>query len=430
MNISIVSGWVPVVGQLLAVAALALAVDWRHGGWRRQLARGVPVAAGTTLVVALVCTLASLVPDDFPRLAWVWGFGFVLAVWVAATGWSSAGWRRRVVMVAAAVLTLAASLGTVNARSGAFPTVDRLLSGNPEHVTVTAQLAQIRSEVARTGRLPAEGAVITETIPATVSHFETNPATVYLPPAWFAKVTPSLPTLVLLPGEPGTASDWVDEGDADTTADAFAAAHGGVAPIIVMPDPNGVKTDDTECVNSQFGNAETYLVDDVPAFARNRFNASTAPGSLAIGGLSAGGTCSTMLALRHPTVYPTFASFSGFASPQFENDTQAQTIDILFGGSEQAFADHDPAELLRNGAYDGLSGWFEVGDEDTEPLDAAHQLQPAAASAGISTCILVRSGGHDYDLWSQALIDAFPWLAWHLGLTGQPSTEPATCTGS
>ena len=174
---------------------------------------------------------------------------------------------------------------------------------------------------------------------------------------------------MLLPGEPGSASDWSGDGNADNTADAFAQAHHGLAPIIVMPDPDGYLTTDSECVNSRFGNAETYLVDDVPAFVRAEYHASEAPGSLAIGGLSAGGTCSVMLALRHPQVYPTFASYSGFASPQYQDTTRAETIDTLFGGSEDSFAAHDPAQILRTGQFDGLAGWFEVGDQDAGPLD-------------------------------------------------------------
>jgi S-formylglutathione hydrolase FrmB len=302
-----------------------------------------------------------------------------------------------------------------------------LVTLDPENAVDTPQLQEIRNQVISTGRLPDQGVVITVNIPPTVSHFATRPAYVYLPPAWFAKVTPSLPTLVLLPGEPGSASDWSNDGDADNTADAFAESHHGEAPIIVMPDPNGVRTIDSECVNSQFGNAETYLVDDVPAFVRHQFSASRAAGSLAIGGLSAGGTCSVMLALRHPTVYPTFASFSGFASPQYQETSRAQTIHILFHGSASDFAAHDPTQLLAGGHFPGLAGWFEVGNQDTEPLAAAHSLQPAALRAGIATCILVRPGGHDFDLWSRALTDAFPWLAWRLGLTDQPAHEPATC---
>ena len=427
MNVSIVSGWFPVVGSIVAVVVLVAAVDWRHRRWRRQLGYGVPIAAVSTGLVALVLTLGSLVPSDFPRTTYGWIFAFVLAVCVAVVGWPTNGHLRHLLTVVAALFTLLAALGTVNQRVDAFPSLNRLITDEPEHVVGTPELNQIRAQVATSGKLPDQGVVFTTTIPATVSHFETREAYVYLPPAWFAKVTPRLPTLVLLPGEPGSASDWSNLGDADTTADEFAADHHGLAPIIVMPDPNGVKTVDTECVNSRFGNAETYLAVDVPAFARSRFNAQTGPGSMAIGGLSAGGTCSVMLSLLHPDVYRTFASFSGFASPQYMETTVAQTVDILFGGSQSAYDAHNPIELLRNGHWDGLAGWFEVGDQDTGPLDAAQELQPAALKAGIATCYLVVPGGHGFDVWSQALQDAFPWLSWRLGLTPEPSTEPATC---
>jgi S-formylglutathione hydrolase FrmB len=427
VNVSIVSGWLPLVVEVLAVGALLASLDVRTGRWRHQLAVGVPVAAGVTGVVALVLTVGSLVPDDFPWSAYVWGFTFVVAVCSGLLGWTTVGRWRKVAMVLAVLLTLAATLGSVNREADSFPTVGRLVTGDPENVVGTPELRAIKEQVAISGHLPSQGVVIMTTIPPTVSHFSTRPAYVYLPPAWFAKVTPSLPTLVLLPGEPGSASDWSGDGDADNTADAFAQHHDGLAPIIVMPDPNGYETVDTECVNSRFGNAETYLVDDVPAFARRQFNASSAPGSLAIGGLSAGGTCSIMLALRHPTVYPTFATFSGFASPQYQETTLAETIDTLFGGSEDRFAEHDPVQLLRNGHFDGMAGWFEVGSQDQQPLEAARNLQPAALRAGIATCIAVRPGGHDFDLWSQALVDSFPWLSWRLGLTPEPATVPARC---
>lgn len=433
MNTSLVSGWLPFALGCAAVVVLMFAVDWRSASGRRVALRSLLIAAVVAGAATGVLAALSVIPSDLPWALVPWGFALLLAISLAVTGQGSqsrygAGWLRRAAAVAAVVLTLAAVLDSLDQRSDAFPTVDRLVTFDPENVVETPQLEAIRHQVATTGKLLSQGVVITVNIPPTASHFATRPAYVYLPPAWFAKVTPSLPTLVLLPGEPGSASDWTADGDADNTADAFAAAHHGVAPIIVMPDPNGIHTVDSECVNSQFGNAETYLVDDVPAFVRREFSASRAPGSLAIGGLSAGGTCSVMLALRHPSLYPTFASFSGFASPQYQNTSQAETIDVLFGGSEADFAAHDPAQVLQTAHFSGLAGWFEVGNQDTQPLQAAHNLQPAALKAGIATCILVRPGGHDFDLWSQALIDAFPWLSWRLGLIPEPAHEPATCT--
>ncbi len=427
MNISIVSGWLPVVVEVLAVAALALAVDWRTGGWRRQFGIGVPVAVLASSAAGLLLWVADLVAGGTAWWPQVWGAVFVLAAVVATVGWSDAGRRRRMCSAVAVVLTLVVALGAVNARAGTFPTVGRLVTISPEHLVDLPEVLALQAAVARTGRLPDHGVVFPVTIPATVSRFDTRQAYVYLPPAWFARPTPRLPTLVLLPGEPGSAADWSQDGSADTTADEFAAAHGGQAPIIVMPDPNGVRTVDSECVNSGFGNAETYLVIDVPAFARSQLDASTAPGSLAIGGLSAGGTCSTMLALVHPDVYPTFASFSGFDAPQYEETDRADTIRILFGGSTAAFDRHDPSQLLAANRYEGTAGWFEVGRDDEAPLAATDLLQPAAVRAGIATCVSVVPGGHDFSVWSRALSDAFPWISWRLGLTAEPAHEPATC---
>ena len=84
------------------------------------------------------------------------------------------------------------------------------------------------------------------------------------------------------------------------TSTAFAERHHGEAPILVIPDNNGVKTPDTECSNSVFGNAETYLVTDVPNFMQANFNAAIGKHSMAVAGLSAGGTCASILALRNP----------------------------------------------------------------------------------------------------------------------------------
>ena len=427
MDISIVSGWVPVVVELLGLFALVAGLDRHSGRWRRQLALGAAIATVTTAVGALVVWATDAGGQYFPWWPVVWGWVWVVAVVAAVVGWRAPGRLRRGASLAAVVLTLVTTVGAVNARAGTFPTVGRLVHDQPENLVDLPEVRAMQQEVARTGRLPAQGVVFTTRIPPTVSRFDTRPATIYLPPAWFARRTPHLPTLVLLPGEPGSASDWSQQGDADGTADAFAAEHDGVAPIIVMPDPNGTKTVDSECVDSPFGAAETYLIVDVPAFAREHLDASSGPGSLAVGGLSAGGTCSVMLALNAPDVYPTFASFSGFASPQYEETSHRTTIDTLFGGSQERFDEHDPAYLLAHGRFEGLAGWFEVGSEDAGPLAAAHQLQPLAASAGIATCISVRPGGHDFDLWTEALRNAFPWIAWHLGLTGAPTRVPATC---
>src|SRR5437764_13987889 len=100
---------------------------------------------------------------------------------------------------------------------------------------------------------PASGIVVSIDIPGRSSGFQARPAQVYLPPAWFDHPRPKLPVVVLLHGTPGTPADWVDGGMAKVTADRWASGHGGVAPIVVMPDVNGSAFADTECVDSARG---------------------------------------------------------------------------------------------------------------------------------------------------------------------------------
>jgi S-formylglutathione hydrolase FrmB len=410
------------------VASLLAAIGWRSGRWRRQLVIGVPAAIVIPLIADGMLHVSGGYPDRFPVSAFVWGGVWLLAVVVIIVAWPKAtGWIRTITCVAV-VLTAVVVADALNATYVRYPTVGRLVHLDAVNLVPNAQLQVIRDAVAKTGRLPSNGVVVTAHIPATVSKFNAHDAFVYLPPAWFATPPPVLPTLILLPGEPGSSADWTQQGKADHIADQFAAAHRGLAPIIVMPDPNGFLTVDTECVNSSFGQAETYLVDDVPAFARGTYDASEGPRSLAVAGLSAGGFCSVNLALRNPKVFPFFASYSGLASPEYQEDPRKDTIKILFGGSNESFQKNNPVALLKNGSFPGMAGWLAVGKDDARPLAAARRLQPAAEAAGIDTCLEVLPGTHDFGVWDQAFTDSLPWLSWKLGLTPQPPAGRATCS--
>ncbi len=412
---------------MVAVAAVVLAVASLLGPG--VSARRLAVAAAATLAAGgLVAIGLWASGSDFPAATVWWAAAALAALVFAVATWRARGWAHRALSVIGVSLLAVTTLGSLDAAYGTYPTLGRLVHLQAVQRTEPGALAAIAHRASASGHLPSKGALVVEHIPSTVSGFAAKDAYVYLPPAWFGSPRPALPTLILLPGEPGSPADWTVSGDADSTADAYAAAHHGMAPIIVMPDPNGFATADTECVNSKFGNAETYLTVDVPAFARSTFGAASGPRALAIAGLSAGGTCSIMLALRHPDEFATFATFSGFAAPTYLNDGIPQTITILFGGSRQSFDAHDPLLLLRQHRYPGLAGWFAVGDQDAVPSHAQSELVPAAQAAGIDTCAAVIPGGHDFAVWRQAFADALPWLAWRLGLAADQPRVAATCT--
>jgi S-formylglutathione hydrolase FrmB len=364
---------------------------------------------------------------DIPLVSW-WPAGTVVGA-LGLLGLTAAVlWIRRAVgraaaaLLGVALLVISAAVG-VNAHFAYFPTVGEALGGPaPDE----GSLAGAGTD----GAPPSTGQVVSLDIPGTRSGFVARPAQVYVPPAWFRHPRPALPVVLLLHGTPGAPTDWTDGGDAQLTADTWAAQHGGTAPVLVMPDINGSYLGDSECVDSPLGAVETYLTVDVPAAVEQNLGTRPPGAGWAVAGLSEGGTCAIMLALRHPDMFSAFGDFSGLVGPRIgeTNADTADTVTELFGGSQQQFEAHEPASLLAARRYPGLGGWFQVGADDSEPLAAAQQLAPLARSAGTATCLVVMPDlGHTFDVWSAAFRDSLPWLAARLGLVPADPTQTSIC---
>jgi hypothetical protein len=253
------------------------------------------------IAAALVDGFA-LIPYQFPNSYYLWVGLCILAIAVAAVGWRRLLIWRRVTSIVSVALTVVMAATLINAHYQYYPTVGSLIGVDAQHQVTAKQLAAERARWLGSGDVPTHGFTIEVPIPGATSGFKARPAFVWLPPIWVADDKIKLPVIELLAGSPENPSDWTRAGFADQTAREFAEAHGGRAPIIVMPDLNGSVTADTECVNSQrHGQAETYLTVDVPKFMRENFSANQ--DRLAVAGLSEGGMCAAMLALRHPDIY-------------------------------------------------------------------------------------------------------------------------------
>ena len=428
-NTSIVDGWFPVFLFWVTIAVCVIAVVIRRDVLR-EFAIGIPIGIGFAVILFVWLHLSQAIPAGAPQSMYVWLGVACLVAGLVLAGWRRAHWPRRIAGLVAVLLTVVSAGSAVNQTFQYYPTFDRLLGQNANNFLDNAQLNAMRKQVARSGQLPDHGATLSVPIPGKNLQFDPRPAYVWVPPAWFGRSHPQLPVIELLHGTPGDPSDWTRAIYADATSLAFAEQHKGVAPILVMPDINGSFSADSECVNSApYGQVETYLTKTVPEFMRKKFNASTAPGSTAIAGLSEGGLCATTLALNNPTVYPVFANYSGNASPTLGFGNRQQTIQALFGGSLAAYDAHNPPYILTHQRFSGMSGWFAAGAQDTTgALRAAHTLQGLAANAGLDTCIATPPGAHNFDFWTQAFKDSLPWLSWKLKLTPQPRSVPAQCT--
>ena len=160
---------------------------------------------------------------------------------------------------------------------------------------------------------------------------------------------------------------------------------------------------------------------------QTEFNAAIGKHSLAVAGLSAGGTCATMLALRNPTTFSTFASYSGYASPTYQNDDEQQTIVPAVRRFKANYEAHNPVTLLTGGRFAGSAGYFTAGQQDPQPLAAAKQLAGLADEDRDAGLPLHTRRRPLLRFWAAAFKTSLPWLSWRLGLTPPPKDLPATC---
>ncbi|OBJ54303.1 hypothetical protein A9W95_17220 [Mycobacterium sp. 1423905.2] len=414
-------GWIPVVVQLLAAAALLYAIAWRR---RRWLSRWVPIA----LVVGAAVTGAAywyfgtlgIASEPAPRRMWLWVALVGVATAVALSGWRSAGWWRRNIFVFAASFCLLSTGLTINSWLGYFPTVHTAwgqLTNGP--LTDQSDLRAVRS-VQSKGVAPQHGMVVPVDTGDRASGFRHRQEWVYLPPAWFTSTPPPhLPAVLMIGGEFNTPTDWARAGDAVTALDAFAAAHAGMAPVAVFADATGGFTVDTECVNGPRGNAADHLTADVVPAVNRQFGLGDQP-RWGVVGFSSGGTCAVDLAVMHPGTFSAFVDIGGDIGPNA--GTRAQTIDRLFGGNPSAWSWFDPSTaIVRHGPYTDLAGVFAVPGAAVGQA-AADTLCRLGTAHGIACQVTGLPGKHDWPSAAHAFAVTLPWLAARLGTPAITST--------
>ena len=422
LDAPLIAGPLPTVLSAVGAVGLCVLLARRPRRWWR---RHVPICIGAGVLVAAVVGVGVDVlrpfPDPLPLRVLAWTAVLVSAVGLGCLRWRR-GWRQRLVVVAAVAAVLGLCLVKVNAFYGYRPTLAAALGIPAENQVELASLAPRPLVVSgphdpldRTWRAPADmprqGLISAVQIPGARSGFRARTAWLYLPPAYLGSQRARLPVLVLVPGQPGGPEDWLFAGRLAEVMDAFAAAHAGLAPVVVVPDVTGSALGNTLCVDSRLGDAETYLAEDVPAWLSTALQVDTS--HLAIGGFSFGGTCALQLALRRPGTYPTFLDISGQARPDLGG--VRRTIATAFGGDAAAFARVNPLDEMRTGRYPGSAGLLVVGRDDDVYRPQA-ELVAAAARSSVAVALWELPGGHSWAIASEALTRSLAWIGGRTGL--------------
>ncbi|GAA2344376.1 alpha/beta hydrolase [Dactylosporangium salmoneum] len=418
---------VPLLDRAVAVGfeatgcALLLAALWSRE--RRWITRTLPILLLSVAVlvgaVALTLWITATVTDAYPPSFALWvGAGFAALAGcplvLRRRDGRSLAWRKAAAVVAVPA-TIAGAFMLIDQQYGIWPQIGDVLGHSG---AIGGQQAHdlIGGVAAPGGDPPANGVIVSLDAPATRSHFRHRPGVVFLPPAYFGPARATLPVLIMLVGSPGTPINWLKSGHGQATDDAYAAAHNGRAPVLVVVDQNGSATGDTECIDSPQGNAETYLTVDVPAFITGTLQIQHNPSSWGIAGFSEGGTCALDLVLGHPDIYRHVIDFGGDARPNL--GSPAHTLSALFGGSLAAEQAHDPAWLLSTRRYSGVTLWFGAGADDTRGIAVGEQLAADATRAGLVTHRFVDTGGHNWQFASVGFARVLPQLCDEMATSG------------
>jgi enterochelin esterase-like enzyme len=425
-SIRLYSGAFPIVLFVLGTAAFLVIAS------RRPLRRSLPaLLIGAVVGAGLGLLLGWLVSD-------VWnsfdiGLSFGTKAWVvvglAAVGaaiptfWRSTIWRKVVAGVSIPLFVLVAAIG-INIDVAEFPTLGEALGVTglhhlalPTPTKTKPVVAVTESDLATTWTPPAglkeKGTVGTVVIPATTSHFRARKAIVYLPPAALVANPPRLPVLEMLSGQPGGPSDLLSSGQLVVILDEYAKAHGGLAPIVVIPDQLGAPQLNPMCVDSPLGNSGSYLTVDVPNWIRTHLHVLEGPKFWGIGGFSEGGTCSIQLGAAHPELFGSIFDISGQIAPH--RGSIASTIATAFDGSAEKYRQASPLSLLKVGTpFTDTLAIFTIGQNDTRFGPGAATISQAASAAGMDVHFLSSPGtAHDWHTVQYSIRAALPLLYKH-----------------
>jgi len=252
--------------------------------------------------------------------------------------------------------------------------------------------------------LPGSGSRFTYIVKGKASGI-TSTVVVQLPPGYDPTSERRYPVLETFQGYPGQPTQWLDVLHLDQAVDQASSAGSLVAPIIVSPQtevPVGV---DSECVDGGGSNpkVETWLTTDVPNWVVGHFAVQTDRQAWATIGLSAGGWCAAMAAMRHPGTYSAAIVMAGYFTPWFGPYYRPFEPKSVLGREYNLLttARKNPPPVAI---------WLETShaDRDSYPTSAVF-LRDVRRPTAVTATVL-QNAGHRMSVWVAELPGALTWL--------------------
>jgi enterochelin esterase-like enzyme len=233
-------------------------------------------------------------------------------------------------------------------------------------------------------------------------------AYVYLPPGYDAPQNRGkhYPALYLLHGFPDRGDGWIRYGHALERIDR-AIVEGHIPPLLVFcPDGHGAGTfGDSEYLDIGGVPVATYIARDVVSWCDASFRTIPRPRSRIIAGDSTGGYGALNLGLKHPEIWGTVLSFSGY----FNADPKHFAAGLWGGHPDPAaLAAQSPSAFVRaapmaDARWRETSVFLGEGENETAERTRAEAFAAALRRHGVRCTVRTARGAHSWDVWRALL---------------------------
>ncbi|HEX6699737.1 MAG TPA: alpha/beta hydrolase-fold protein [Gaiellaceae bacterium] len=246
------------------------------------------------------------------------------------------------------------------------------------------------------GAGPAGGTVWQGVVPGRYAPPDRLPTVVYLPPN--ATPTGRYRLLVLLHGFPGSPYSFVDGLQLASVADALISS-GRVPPFVaVMPRAGPVRYH-----GEWAGRRERFVVRDVVPWTIAHLPVTHDHRAWTIAGLSSGGYGAVDIGLRHPRLFGTLESWSGYYRPYRDGPLREATATELAAHDPSLFVDRE-APLLRSLGTRFFVSCGSTHDRGNEAFARAFARRLSALR--LPHLLWLTPGAHDGAFWRAQLPEA------------------------
>lgn len=221
--------------------------------------------------------------------------------------------------------------------------------------------------------------------------------------------TQRYPVIEAFAGYRGDQLSWIDGMSLPDFVDQAVAAGRLAESIIVSPQLEFPAGRDGECSNGRAGDPqlETWLTQDVPAWADQQLRVQQTRSGWAAMGLSMGGFCAAMAAMRHPDHYATAVVFGGYFTIDYGNTYRPWTA------TDPEWKYYDLIALGRTGHLPPLQMWIEASPADPESFPSTMSFIQQVHSPISVTAVVRPAISHNWRIWRQMLPECLTWLGTH-----------------